>query len=236
LVVPEENAVMRSRLLAGIALLVAGSVMAMAQPRPADQEIGSWVLTCPAEAPRDPCQLHHRTGVLAQSPGGMSASLEVLYRGDQFIPVVAMRGLSTQAALGGVLTMQASVGLRFDGAPRIELACGLDGGAVVCAPGVDVAATAAAQLAAARSVVVQVKLGLPGGLALPEQARPLDLARTADALAAFRATAPASESVPVVAGLDWRGFLDRLARDAGFENGLADLLPGAGALVGGRRP
>lgn len=224
---------MRSR-LAVIALLIAGP--AAAEPRPANEEIGSWLLGCRAEAPHDPCQLHHRTGILAQSPGGMSASLEVLYRGDAFIPVVAMRGLSTQAALGGVLTMQAAVGLRFDGAPRIELACGLDGSAVVCAPGVDVAATAAAELVAARNVLVQVKLGLPGGLALPEQARSLDLARTADALAAFRATAPASESVPVVAGLDWRGFLDRIARDAGFQNGLADLLPSAGSLVGGRRP
>ncbi len=227
---------MRSRLFAGIALLIAGPAMAVAQPRPANQEIGSWVLTCPAEAPRDPCQLHHRTGVLAQSPGGMSASLEVLNRGDQFIPVVAMRGLSTQAALGGVLTMQATVGLRFDGAPRIELSCGLDGGAVVCAPGVDAGALAAGELVTARSVLVQMKLGLPGGLALPEQARSLDLARTADALVAFHATAPASESVPVVAGLDWRGFLDRLARDAGFANGLADVLPSVGGLVGGRRP
>jgi hypothetical protein len=40
----------------------------------------------------------------------------------------------------------------------------------------------------------------------------------------------------VVAGLDWRGFLDRLARDAGFENGLADLLSSAGGLIGGRQP
>ncbi len=98
------------------------------------------MLTCPAEARSEPCLLRHRSGVLAQSAGGMSASLEVLYRGGQFIPVVAMRGLSTQAALGGVLALQASVGLRFDGAPRIELACGLDGGAVVCAPTVDAAA------------------------------------------------------------------------------------------------
>ena len=131
--------------------------------------------------------------------------------------------------------MQASVGLRFDGAPRIELSCGPDGAAVVCAPGVDAAPAAAGQLVSARSVLVQVRLGLPGGVGLPEQSRSLELARTAEALAAFRATAPMGESVPAVAGLDWRGFLDRLARDAGFENGLADLLPSAAGLFGGRR-
>jgi hypothetical protein len=160
----------------------------------------------------------------------------VLYRSNQFIPVVALRGLSTQAALGGVLALQASVGLRFDGAPRIELACGLDGGAVVCGPAPNAAADAASQLAPARSVLVQVKLSLPGMMNLPELSRSLDLARTPEALARFRATAPSSESVPVVPGLDWRGFLDRLARDAGFEHGLADLVPSAGGWVGGRRP
>jgi hypothetical protein len=135
-----------------------------------------------------------------------------------------------------VLALQATVGLHFDAAQRIELACGLDGGAVICTPGAVAANSAASQLASARSVVVQIKLGLPGGTTLPEQSRSLELARTADALTRFRATAPASESVPVVDGLDWRGFLDRLARDAGFANGLADLLQTVGSWAGGRRP
>ena len=84
--------------------------------------------------------------------------------------------------------------------------------------------------------MVRIRLSIPGVTALPEQSRSLDLQQTTEALAAFRATAPASESVPVIAGLDWRGFLDRVARDAGFRNGLADLTPSAEALVGGRRP
>jgi hypothetical protein len=75
-----------------------------------------------------------------------------------------------------------------------------------------------------------MRIGLPGGAALPEQARTLELQRTPEALARFRSTAPANESVPVVAGLDWRGMLDRLARDAGFARGLADLLPDLGLM------
>ena len=157
---------MRGRLrVAAVVLLIAGPVAA--QTRPASEEIGSWVLSCPAEARAETCLLRHRSGVLAQGAGGTSAALEVLYRGGQFIPVVAIRGLSTQAALGGVLAVQASVGLRFDGAPRIELSCGPDGAAVVCAPGVDAAPAAAGQLVSARSVLVQVRLGLPGGWGCP---------------------------------------------------------------------
>jgi hypothetical protein len=88
----------------------------------------------------------------------------------------------------------------------------------------------------ARNVVVRVRLTLPGAMALPEQSRSLDLQETGQALAQFRATAPASESVPVIAGLDWRGFLDRVARDAGLRNGLADVLSSGRTLIDGRPP
>jgi hypothetical protein len=222
----------RALLFAAIALLFGGS--AGAQTRPASQVIGSWVLSCP-DAKSMPCQLRHRASM---QPGtsGPSAALEVLYRGDLFVPVVTLRGVSMQAALGGVLAVQSDVALSFDNLAPIALGCGLDGGALVCAPSGDAAAAAAAALNTAHSVVVRIRLSIPGMTSLPEQSRSLDLQQTAEALAAFRATAPASESVPVIAGLDWRGFLDRVARDAGFRNGLADLMPSAEALVGGRRP
>jgi hypothetical protein len=225
---------MPSRLrLAWLALLIAGPVAA--QVRPATEEIGSWLLTCPAEAKGDPCQLRHRAWVLPPGTGGPGASLEVLNRGNQFVPIVALRGLSTQAALGGVLALKANVGLRFDNLQRIEFGCGLDGAAVVCVPEGPAAASAAGQLPAARSVLVQIQLSLPGVIALPQQDRMLDLQRTPDALARFHATAPASEAVAALPGLDWRGFLDRVLRDAGFEHGAADLLPSVGGWSSGQR-
>jgi hypothetical protein len=214
--------------LAALALVLAGAAAA--------QEIGSWVLTCPNGANTEPCQLRHQSWVLPPGAGRPGAALEVLRRDEQFVPVIAIRGLSIQAALGGVLALKATVGLRFDNARPIGLACGLDGAAVVCAPGPTETASAASQLAAAHSVVIQVQLSLPGMVTMPEQSRVLDLLGTAEALARFRATSPNGETLPVVAGLDWRGLLDHVLRDAGFEHGTADLAPSISGWFGDRRP
>lgn len=218
----------RWRLIA-VPLLLGGAGATPA--RPPSQAIGSWVLSCP---PTGSCQLRHRTWVVLPGVDTPGVALEVVQRGRQFVPVMAIRGLSAEVALGAVLSVQASVWLRFDAAPRIPLDCGPDGGAVVCAPSDTVAPQVAGELAAAHTVLAQVGLGLIGGTALPEQSRSLELDGTADALARFRATAPANEAIPVVPGLDWRGFLDRVARDAGFPQGLAGLLPSVGRLVGGQ--
>jgi hypothetical protein len=217
------------------ALLLAGGAAA-AQDRPASEEIGSWVLTCRPDTGSGSCRLRHRTWVVPPGAGMAGAALEVLQRGGRFIPVVALRGLSPQVALGGVLALHASVGLRFDAEPRTELLCGLDGGAVVCAPSAAADADAARELAISHNVLVQARLELPGGETLPQQSRSFALERTTDALVHFRAALPVNESVPVVPGLDWRGLLDRVARDAGWEHGLADLLPVIGGLIGRRTP
>jgi hypothetical protein len=150
--------------------------------------------------------------------------------------VIAMRGLSMQEAVGGMLALKAAVGLRFDNAQPINLACRLDGATVVCAPGSEQAVSAAGQLVAARSALVSLQLSLPDIITIPEQSRVLDLQRTSEALARFRAAAPTSETVPAVPGLDWRGLLDRILRDAGFELGIADLLPSIGGWFGNKRP
>lgn len=220
--------------LAVLALLIAGPLAA--QPQPALDQIGSWLLTCPADMKSEPCRMRHQAWVLPPGSGHPSAALEVLRRRDLLIPAIAMRGLTMQAALGGMLALKASVSLRFDAGQPVDLVCGLDGAAVVCAPEGTQAASAGSQLAAAHSVLVQMQLSLPGVIALPEQSRALDLQRTSEALARFRATAPAGEALPAIPGLDWHGFLDRLMRDAGFEHGLSDLAPTIGGWFGGRRP
>jgi hypothetical protein len=223
----------RLPLCAAFILLMGGG--ALAEPRPSSEEIGSWVLTCP-DGQTAPCQLRDRTPIIQAGGNGPAASLEVMHRGGLFVPVVALRGMSTQAAVGGVLAVQTNVALRFDNSPSIELACGLDGSAILCAPSGDAASAAAQALPAARTVVLRARLTLPGTQTFPEQSRSLDLQGTQQALAQFRATAPPSESVPAVAGLDWRGFLDRMARDAGYRNGLADVVQSGTALIEGHRP
>jgi len=147
-----------------------------------------------------------------------------------------VRGLTTQAAFGGVLALNADVGLSFDGGGRVALVCNPEGGAIICAPEGAEAAGAAASLATAHTAVLRIQLSLPGVVALPEQSRTLDLQRTAEALARFQATGPANETVPALPGLDWRGFMDRVLRAAGLEHGVADLLASLGGWIGGGRP
>lgn len=209
---------MRGRLIIGLALLLAGP--AMAQPRPANQQVGSWIVTCLADQPSS-CQMRHESWLLPPGTNGPSASLEVMQRGGQFVPVVALRGLTTQTALGGMLALNATVTLSLDNGPPLPLACGLDGAAIVCAPPGD----AAAALVSAHTAQVRIALSIPGVASLPEQVRSVELRRTADAIAMFRSTAPADRTVPALPGLDWHDFLDRLLREAGFERGVAELMP-----------
>src|SRR5579863_264621 len=170
----------RALLLAAMALLIGGS--AAAQTRPASEAIGSWVLSCP-DTKTAPCQLRHRASMMQPGgAGGPSASLEVVHRGDLFVPVVTLRGISMQAALGGVLAVQSDVALRLDDLAWTELGCGLDGGAVICAPAGDAANAAAAELNAAHSALVRVRISIPGVTALPEQSHSFDLQQTAEAL------------------------------------------------------
>ncbi len=213
---------MGRRLGVAVASMLAAGPLA-AQPRPAQEAIGSWELTCPAG--RGACLLRHQNWVLPPGDGRPSAALEVQRRGDALVPVVALRGLPMQAAVAGALVMQASAGLRFDGGAPIALACGLDGIALACAPqGAEVAQSAAA-LPTAHTLVVQIALTVPGLAALPEQDRTLALAQTEQALARYRAAGATGEALPAEAGLDWQGFLDRVLHAAGFRNGAADLLP-----------
>jgi len=119
--------------------------------------------------------------------------------------------------------LNATVKLSLDDGPSITLACGLDGAAIVCAPAGD----AVTALASAHTAQVRIALSIPGVASLPEQSRSVELRRTADAIAMFRSTVPADRTVPALPGLDWHDFLDRLLREAGFERGVAGMLPGA---------
>jgi hypothetical protein len=205
---------MRSRLRSAAMTLLLGGVVAT-RCLAAEDSIGSWVLACPSETQKDICQLRHRNWILPPGTGGPAVALEVLRRGNRFVPAIVLRGLSIQAALGGAMALQANTSLGFDAAPQIELLCGLEGTTVVCAPRGADAADAASQLAEAHSVSVRARLGLPGGMSLPEQSRTLNLDRTRDAEARFGSIAPPSAATRSLPGLDWRGYLERLLQRAG---------------------
>jgi hypothetical protein len=195
----------RLRLVCAV-LLVGTAAMA--------EEIGSWVLACPAG---EPCVLRHRTWIVAPGTSGISAALEARRVGSRVVPVIAVRGLSMQAALASVVALQANVGLRFDDAARIALSCGLDGAALVCAPARDATEAATHGLARAQGVLVQAQLSLPGVVSLPDQSRALELQRTAEALARLHASsAQPGGAAPAIPGLDLGGMVEVLLEDVGL--------------------
>jgi hypothetical protein len=205
--------------------LLAGPVRA--DPAAVEETIGSWVLACPpahTAAHPEPCILRHRTWILQPGNGGPSAALEVQMRNSALVPVVTLRNLPLQAALGGALVLKPTVAIRFDNGPGLDMNCGLSGADYACAPTVAAIPQAARVLPTAHSVTVRVELTIPGLLALPPAERAMDLAGTEPALARLRAVGAISETLPVIPGLDLQEFLDRVLRAAGFENGAADLV------------
>jgi hypothetical protein len=203
---------------------------AWAESPPARQQIGTWVLDCQTVATPG-CVLRHRNWILPPGGGHPGVALEVQRRGDALVPVVLVRGLSTQVTVG-LLAAGTQVALRFDPGPSVGLACGVEAAAIVCAPDGASIAAAATALPVAHSVEVQLQLNLPGTSTPPMHGGSLDLQDTREALARLRAGGPAGETLPAQPGLDLAGFLDRLLRAAGFTNGVADLLPRLAGAVG----
>lgn len=203
-----------------------GLPTALGQGRPAEERIGTWVLSCVA-APA-PCTLRYEAGFF-RAVGGIEAVLEVVRRDNVLVPVVMLRGLKPVAAVAAIT--RPMVSLRFDDGAWIVLTCETSEAALACAPdGSSIAATADA-LPAARSMTFQVRSGIPG-IALQPLGRTLTLAGTADALGRLRTHgAPGEDSLSAPA-LDWRGMLDRALRAAGFAHGTADLLPWVARWVG----
>jgi hypothetical protein len=212
-------------------ILWAVSAPAEAPARPATEDIGSWVLSCPA-AVQEPCLMRHRDWVVPPVGAGPTVALEVQARGDALVPVISLRGLPASAAVGGALLVKPTVSLAFDNGKRIDLTCGLGGASFACAPDAASVRAAADALPKARNVAVAVKLSVPGGLTLPPRDRSLDLAGTEAALTRLRALGATGEALPAYPGLDLQGFADRTLRDAGFPNGVAGALPAFLTRVG----
>jgi hypothetical protein len=221
---------------------VLGTLLALAasgQPKPTEETLGSWVLSCPPAPPpgvkAEPCIMRHKDWVLQPGSGGPSAALEIQARGSQFVPAVAVRGMPTQLALGGSLVVKPVVGFQYDNGKRLEMTCGLIGAAYACAPEASVVPVAAAGLGKARSITVLVAMSIPGMMDLPPQQRTLDLNGINLALSRLATVAVTNEALPDVPGLDLQAFLDKVLRAAGFQNGVGDILQKVMPLVASLR-
>jgi hypothetical protein len=202
--------------------------------RPNHEEIGAWVLSCPVQR-IEPCLLRHRDWVLPPDNAGPSVALEVQMRGDSLVPVVTLRGLPTASSLGGSLVLDLVITLSFDGDKPLTLLCGSSGSYYACAPAPAALQAIAAILPKARVLQVDMSLTIPGFMALPRQRRSMDLSGTPQALGRLLAVGPGGESLPAFAGLDLRGFLDRILHATGYDNGMADVVPLLLSLVIGSK-
>ncbi|HTW69780.1 MAG TPA: hypothetical protein VME47_07840 [Acetobacteraceae bacterium] len=200
----------RPWIIAG-AMLLAAAAPSDAPPN-APEAIGSWLLQCTEHG----CILRNRDWILPPGAGGFAAALEVQRRGDSLVPVVTLRGLSAQQAVGGLLALQPRATLQFVPGPGVDLACDMDGAAVMCAPQGDAIATTSAALPSASQVEVGVRLGVPGLMPMPPRVRVLALQDTREALARLRSAGAAGESLPAEPGLDWIGFVHKIMQAAGI--------------------
>jgi len=192
-------------------IVASAILMAAATPSAAPQTIGSWLLQC-----KEPgCILRDRDWIVPPGAGAIAAALEVQRRGDALVPVVTLRGLSAEQVVGGLLALQPRATLHFVPGPSADLACDMDGDAVVCAPEGAAVATTAAALPAARQMEIGVRFGA-SGVAQPAQDRVLALWDTPEALARLRSAGAAGESLPAEPGLDWIEFVHKIMQATGI--------------------
>jgi invasion protein IalB len=204
--------------------LCAAPAVAQAPVRPANETIGSWILSCPPDV-AEPCLMRHRDWVVAPASGTPSAALEIQLRGDALVPVITVRGLPTSAAVDSAFVVKPTVNLGLDGGKRIDLSCEISGTDYACAPDAAAVPALAAAIPKARVLSASLTLTIPGMVALPPQDRTLELTGTAVAQARLLAAGATGEALPSYPGLDIQGFLDRIMRDLGFPNGSADAVP-----------
>lgn len=213
-------------------LLLAAFAISTAQaqtPSGKTEEIGSWVVACPADAKSAPCRMRYQKWIVPPQNGRPSVGLEVRNTGTQMLPQLAVRGLPVQLAMAGMMAATPTMELRFDGGQKLALACGLEGDAVLCTPEQGAAADAAAQLKTAHAVQVHVHVALAGSdgpSPIPDQTRSFDLSRTAQAIDRFRAVAPEAVPLPTQAsqGNDMRSMADKMLKAMGFSGGVNDIM------------
>jgi hypothetical protein len=200
-------------LSAALAATVSVTALAQApivQPTVETREIGPWLLACKVDpiTDRTDCTLRHRLWIVPpEGHDGPGIALEVVLRDGRALPAVTARALTLADASRGALALAASAELRLDQAPALELLCGLEGRDAVCLPTSEPATRVEAALAAASRALVRLRTAarIAGG---GGEVYALELARTAEAIAALKERGPGAPPPPSPA----RSFLEELER------------------------
>jgi hypothetical protein len=203
------------------------AVTAGAAAAATQEQIGSWVLSCPgAQSGADGCIMRSSKRLLDK--GGITGDLEVLAEGRSLVPVITLRGLSREMLMAASLAGKPVVSLLFAGAPREALTCSVGPAGYICSPQADAARNLAARLPAARSVTVRVSISVPGMNPFPPREQSIDLAATNEALSRLRTVGPSQVPTPMVAMASQSAgglmtMADQALKAAGYPNGIAEL-------------
>lgn len=187
-----------------------------------EQQIGSWAITCPDGANGCLMRLHPRF----LDKAGLTGDLEVQSQESTLVPVIALRGLSSELLMAASVVGNADVSLQFPGGAREKLSCNATKSGYICAPDEKAAPQLAASLATARSVKVWVTLSVAGMTPLPAREKSIGLAATSEALARLRAVGPSPLPSPNATDASPAGMMsmaDKMLKAAGFQQGVSGL-------------
>jgi len=159
---------------------------------------------------------------------GITGDLEVQAQGKTLVPVIALRGLSSEILMAATLAGKTEASIQFAGGPREDLVCAASSVGYICAPNSANDDKLAAALPSARSVTVRISVAVAGMSPLPAQEKSLDLSGTSEALTRFRAAGPtqiptAATELASQSPAGLMGMADKVLKAAGYQNGVAGL-------------
>ena len=209
----------------GVALLLTGALGGTARAA-APEQIGSWVIDCPASPRAAGCLM--RAGTRFLDKGGITGDLEVQAQDQALVPVITVRGLPRELLLAAAMAGKTTASIQFPGGAAQPLACAATALAYVCAPDQAAGRALAAGLPTAAEVSVQVSLSVNGLKTLPAQRKSLPLSGTQAALQRLCAVGPTPLARPVTdtpppRPADLMVMADKLLRAAGYPDGVAKL-------------
>jgi len=204
--------------------LLLGLIALNGSAQAATQEaVGSWVLTCPADAP---CIMRLNQRFIDKA--GVTGDLEVQARGKVLVPVIALRGLQADLLIAAAMTGKTHASMRFNNGHREPLDCSVTKIGYICAPNEDSTPKLAAALPTARSARVRVSVAIEGMKPLPEQEKAVTLSGTTEALARLRSLGPSQIPAPMTAEAaqspaGMMAMADKILKLSGYPNGAAQL-------------
>ena len=122
---------------------------------PAPEHVGSWTITCPGGAP---CAMRFSKRFFDKS--GITGDLEIDAEGDFLVPVLAVRGLSSEVLMAAAMAGKTEASLQFAGGAPETLDCAISESGYICAPNRAAGSKLAAALPAARQVTVRVTVAV----------------------------------------------------------------------------